>query len=93
MFSGSQAKKFVGKKSRIILPVTKFFTEDFFYRRNFMPTFFFRYHISNKQPFCLNLPLKKILFYQRGVSNWKFEENTVLKPQFCKPFPFIFTQL
>ena len=31
MFSDSQAKKFVGKKSQTILPVTKFFTDGFFY--------------------------------------------------------------
>ena len=40
LFSDSQAKKFFGKKWRIILPVTKYFTDDFFYRQNFMPTFF-----------------------------------------------------
>ena len=39
MFSDSQAKKFVGKKWRIILPLTKLSTDDFFYQRNFMPTF------------------------------------------------------
>ena len=33
-------KKFVGKKWRIILPVTNFFTDDIFYRQNFIPTFF-----------------------------------------------------
>ena len=37
MFSDSPAKKFVGKKWRIILPVTKFFTDEilrwlFFFR-------------------------------------------------------------
>ena len=42
MFSDSQAKKFVGKRWRIILPVTKFFIDDLFCQRNFMPTFFFR---------------------------------------------------
>ena len=30
-------KKFVGKKSRIILPM-KFFTGDYFYQQNFIPT-------------------------------------------------------
>ena len=40
MFSDSQAILFVGKKLRIILPVTKIFTNDFFYQPNFMPTFF-----------------------------------------------------
>ena len=40
MFWDSQAKKFVGKKWRIISPVKKFFTHDCFYRRNFMATFF-----------------------------------------------------
>ena len=29
MFSDSQAKRFVGKKWQVILPVTKFFTDDF----------------------------------------------------------------
>ena len=42
MFSDSQAKKFVGKRWRIILPVTKFFIDDLFCQRNFMLTFFFR---------------------------------------------------
>ena len=40
MYSYSQVKKIVGKKWQIILPVTKFLTDDFFYRRNFMPTYF-----------------------------------------------------
>ena len=40
MFSDSQANKIVGKKWRIILQVAKCFSEDFFYQRNFMPTFF-----------------------------------------------------
>ena len=40
MFSDSQAKKSSVKKLRIILPVTKFLADDFFYRRNFMRTFF-----------------------------------------------------
>ena len=42
MFLDSLAKKYVGKKWRIIFPVTKFFADFFFYRRNFMPPFFFR---------------------------------------------------
>ena len=37
MFSDSPAKKFVGKKWRIILPVTKFFTDEILRR-----LFFFR---------------------------------------------------
>ena len=40
MFSDSEAKKLFGKKWRIILLVTKFFTEYFFYWQNFMKTFF-----------------------------------------------------
>ena len=39
MFSDSQAKNFVGKKWRIILPVAKFITNDILNRRNFIPTF------------------------------------------------------
>ena len=30
MFSDSQVKRIIGKKWRIILPVTKLFTDDFF---------------------------------------------------------------
>ena len=40
MFSDNQAKKFVGKKWGIALLVTKFFTNNLFYQRNFMLTFF-----------------------------------------------------
>ena len=40
MFQDSQAKKFVNKEWRIILLVTKFFADDFFYQLNFMPTSF-----------------------------------------------------
>ena len=40
MLSDNQAKNFVGKKWRIALPVTKFFTNNLFYQRNFMPTSF-----------------------------------------------------
>ena len=43
MFSDNQAKKFVGKKWRIILLVTNFFC-----RRNFMPVFFSQWGIFAK---------------------------------------------
>ena len=40
MFSDSQAKKFVGKKSQTIFPVTKFFTDGFFFLTKFYVNFF-----------------------------------------------------
>ena len=40
LFLDIQAKKFFGKKWRFILPLTKYFTDDFLYRQNFMGAFF-----------------------------------------------------
>ena len=70
MFSDSQAKEFVGKKWRIILPVTKFFTDDFFYRWNFLSTFFLPIQTFHKSLTLFNFVNWSQNTYRQILTYW-----------------------
>ena len=68
-FSGSQTKKIVGEKWQIILPVTKFFTNNFFYWKNCMSAFPGTW-LSGPGHYAKTVPFLKIFTPGNYVKFW-----------------------